>query len=79
MTKPLSPEHQSLVLDLWKHHLLLLFRGTYLDPAAQERVLRYLPHDAKALDERRFCNNYFQPRVPSNPVVGQDNPQVPEA
>ena len=69
MTQPLSSEHQDLLLDLWKHHLLLLFRGTYLDPAAQERVLRYLPHDAKALDEGRFANAYFQPRVPGHPVV----------
>lgn len=69
MTKPLTPEHQGLLLDLWKHHLLLLFRGTYLDPAAQERILCYLPHDSKAIDEGRFCNMYFQPRVPSHPLV----------
>lgn len=29
----------------------------------------YFPHDADALNEGRFGNAYFQPRVPSNPVV----------
>ena len=69
LSQPLSSSHQQLLHELWREHLLLIFRAGYLDPGSQERVLRYLPHDAKAIDERRFCNAYFQPRVPSNPVV----------
>ena len=69
LRQPLSGEHQQLLYDLWREHLLLVFRAGYLDPGTQERVLRYLPHDAEAIDQRRFCNAYFQPRVPSNPVV----------
>ena len=69
LSKPLNTEQQQLLYDLWREHLLLVFRAGYLDPGSQERVLRYLPHDAQAIDEKRFCNAYFQPRVPSNPVV----------
>lgn len=71
LSKPLSSEHQQLLYDLWREHLLLVFRTGYLDPGSQERVIRYLPHDAKAVDEGRFCNAYFQPRIPSNPLVCQ--------
>ncbi|KAL3157455.1 hypothetical protein ABBQ32_011921 [Trebouxia sp. C0010 RCD-2024] len=69
LTKPLDTEHQQLLHELWREHLLLVFRAGYLDPGSQERLLRYFPHDADALNEGRFGNAYFQPRVPSNPVL----------
>jgi taurine dioxygenase len=69
LNKPLSDEQRALLMDLWRHYDLLAFRGQELSPQSQERLLRVFPHDAKAIDEGRFCNMYFQPRVPSNPLL----------
>ena len=40
LAKPLGTEHQQLLHELWREHLLLVFRAGYLDPGSQERVLR---------------------------------------
>ena len=40
LAKPLNTEHQQLLHELWREHLLLIFRAGYLDPGSQERVLR---------------------------------------
>ena len=40
LAKPLDIEHQQLLHELWREHLLLVFRAGYLDPGSQERILR---------------------------------------
>ena len=72
LNKPLSDEQRQLLMDVWRHYDVLAFRGQELSPADQERLLRVFPHDGKAIDEGRFCNMYFQPRVPSNPLVSAE-------
>ena len=45
MEQPLGDEEQTLLLDAWRQHDLLLFRGQELSPAAQQRILETFPHD----------------------------------
>lgn len=47
LTHPLSDEQQALLLDAWRWHDLLLFRGQDIAPADEQRLLQYFPHDAQ--------------------------------
>ena len=56
LTKPLSTEHQQLLHELWREHLLLVFRAGYVDPGSQERVLREsLPALITAFHNHKQC------------------------
>lgn len=69
LTRPLSEEQQAFLLEMWRVHDLLLFRGQELSPADEQRALLYFPHDAQAIEEERFCAPFFNVRVPSHPLV----------
>lgn len=69
LTQELTEEQQRLVLDIWRTHELLLFRGQELSPGDQERLLLLFPHDAQAIKEERFNNKFFTTRVPGHPLV----------
>lgn len=47
LTQPLSNDQQALLLNAWRWHDLLLFRGVEISPADEERLLQYFPNDAQ--------------------------------
>lgn len=69
LNNPLSSEQQELLLHAMTQHHLLLFRGAHIDAKAQQRLLQYFPHDRQAVEEQRFNNAFFQPRIPNAPLV----------
>ena len=40
-----------------------------MDAKSQQRLLLYLPHDAKAIQEQRWCNSFFPTGIPNAPLV----------
>lgn len=73
LMQPLSEAQQALLLDAWRQHDLLLFRGQELTPGDEQRLLLYFPHDAKAIEEENFVASFFEPRIPSHPLVSSSN------
>ncbi len=69
LSQPLTEAQQSLLLDAWRQHDLLLFCGQQLTPADEQRLLLLFPHDSEAIKEERFCNSFFNIRIPSHPLV----------
>ena len=56
LAKPLGAEHQQLLHELWREHLLLVFRSGYLDPGSQERVLRECLLQCISYTRSLLCN-----------------------
>ncbi|KAL3143075.1 hypothetical protein ABBQ38_003349 [Trebouxia sp. C0009 RCD-2024] len=69
LNQPLTSEQQELLLHAMNQHHLLLFRGAHVDAKAQQRLLQYFPHDRQAVEEQRFNNAFFQPRIPNAPLL----------